>query len=362
MRSFGVAVETNKLDRLVLSIPVFVVYLNGGALAQIEPDGISVESATWRLEFDNDVFFGKDNKISSGWALQKQSAVAESWDALKGVPRFVKSWGTVIPTLTKEGLVYRAGIAVGQVIQTPNDLSRSDLIEDDVPYAGALTLQASWYAFSNERFRGFEITTGIVGSYSLAEQTQKTVHNWIDSDDPKGWDNQLSTELLINCTYMRKMKVWSMGNPAGLSFDAAIDGDIELGNLVTKVGTALEMRLGRNIPGGFMSLPDPIGFGMHYKASLKPANPHAISFYGTLALRANAFAYNVFLDGNAFRDSHGVDREPLVGQITFGLHFEHRHWGIHFYTMESTDDVDTHNAPAAEGRERVGSIMLEWRF
>jgi len=30
--------------------------------------------------------------------------------------------------------------------------------------------------------------------------------------------------------------------------------------------------------------------------------------------------------------------------------------------MESSDDVDTSKAPAAEGRERLGSIDIEWRF
>jgi len=132
------------------------------ALAQTEANNHSVESATWRFEFDNDNVFGKDNKISSGWSLQKHSAVAESWDSLENIPGFVRRWGNVIPTLTQDGLVYRAGIAIGQVFQTPDDLSSSDLIEDDVPYAGALTLQASWYAYNDDEFRGFEITAGVV--------------------------------------------------------------------------------------------------------------------------------------------------------------------------------------------------------
>ncbi len=119
----------------------------------------SVESAMWRFEYDNDVFFNKGNRISSGWSLQKHSAVAENWEALEDVPGFVRNWG--------------------KAIQTPDDLSRSDLIKDDVPYAGALTVQAIWYAFNDGEFRGFEITTGMVGPPSLAEQTQKSVHKLI---------------------------------------------------------------------------------------------------------------------------------------------------------------------------------------
>jgi len=325
-----------------------------------EPDG--VEQATWRFEFDNDVFFNKDNKISSGWSLQKHSAVARSWETLEDVPGFVRRWGKAIPTLTEEGLVYRAGIAIGQVIQTPDDLSRSDLIEDDVPYAGALTLQATWYAFNDDEFRGFEITAGVVGPPSLAEQTQKTVHKLIGSTDPKGWDNQLDTEPVINLNYMRKKKIWRWGNPASLSFDTAINGNVGFGNLFTQASTALEMRFGHNMPRGFVYVPDPIGLSMHYMASLKPANPQAVSFYATLVPRCSAFAHNIFLDGNTFRDSHSVNKEPLVGQVIAGLHYERQRWTIHFNVMVSTDNVDTSKAPAAEGRERLGSIDIEWRF
>jgi len=208
---------------------MFCGFLTAGVASgqENEPER-SVEAATYRFEFDNETFFDKDNQISSGWALQKHSAVAHNWGALEAVPGFVRHLGRRIPTLSKGGLFCRAGIAIGQVIQTPDDLSRSDLIEDDVPYAGALTLQATWYAYDDSEFRGFEITAGVVGPPSLAEQTQTVVHALIGGDDPKGWDNQLSTEPVINLNYMRKRKLWRKGEPSGLSFDGAINGNAEL--------------------------------------------------------------------------------------------------------------------------------------
>jgi len=144
----------------------------------------------------------------------------------------------------------------------------------------------------------------VVGSPSLAEQTQKTVHKLIDSTDPKGWDQQLKTEPVINLNYMRKKKIWRWGNPAGLSFDTAIDGNVGLGNLFTQVSAALEMRFGHNMPSGLMP----------------------------------------------------------SGLVIVGLHYERKNWGIHFSVMESSDNVDTNQAPAAENRERLGAIDIEWRF
>ncbi len=321
-----------------------------------------VERATWRFEFDNDFFFNKDNQISSGWSLQKHSAVADSWKNLQGVPGFVKHWGKKIPTLTKEGLVYRAGIAIGQIIQTPDDLSRSDLIENDVPYVGALTMQVAWYAFNDDQFRGFEIVAGMVGSPSLAEQTQRTVHHLFDGESPNGWDNQLNTEPVINFNYMHKHKIWRGGTPTSLSTDAAINGNVGLGNLFTQISVALEMRFGHNMPPGFVYVPDPIGVSMHYMASLKPANQQKGSFYATLVFRGSVFGHNILLDGNTFSDSHYVDKEPLVGMAIAGLHYENKSWGIHFNMMTSSNNVDVDKAPLAEGRERLGSVNVEWRF
>jgi len=135
---------TNNQRWIVLTILFLLSAYDGNVFAQAESGGASVESATWRFEYDNDIIFNKDNKISCGWSLQKHSAVAGSWEILADVPGFVRYMGKAIPTLAAEGLVYRAGIAIGQVMQTPDDLSRSDLIKDDVPYAGVLTLQAIW--------------------------------------------------------------------------------------------------------------------------------------------------------------------------------------------------------------------------
>jgi len=322
----------------------------------------SVESGSWRFEFDNDLFVGDDAQLSGGWALQKHSPVAQSWQTLDGVPEFVRRWGSAIPTLTEEGLVYRAGIAVGQIVQTPSDLSRSDLIEDDVPYAGALTVQASWYGYNDDELRGFEITVGVVGPPSLAEEVQKTAHDLTGSQRPQGWENQLGTEPVLNLNYMRKRKILHWGDPAGVSFDAALNGNLGLGNLFTQATGGIEMRFGRNLPGGFAYVPDPIGYSVHYLAALRPPNPAKASFYGTLVLRASAFAHNILLDGNSFRDSHSVRKEPLVGQAIAGLHYERSDWAARLHLMVSTDTVDTHDAPAAAGDERLGSLSVEWRF
>ncbi|MBE9550812.1 MAG: lipid A deacylase LpxR family protein [Proteobacteria bacterium] len=320
------------------------------------------EKGSYRFELDNDFLFGKDSGLTSGWSLQKHTPVAESWSKLEGAPGFVGRWGARIPTLSADGLFKRAGIAIGQIMQTPSDLSRKDLIVDDVPYAGALTLQATWYAFNDDQFRGFQTTVGVVGPASLAEQTQKTVHKLVNADDPKGWDHQLSNEPVINFNFMYKKKLWRTGSLPGLSFDTSASGNIVLGNMFTQGLASLEMRFGHNMPGGFVFIPDPIGYSMQYDAALVSANPNKAAYYGSLVVRGVAVAHNIFLDGNTFKDSHSVSKEPLVGQLILGLHYERPVWSVHFNMLYTTDTVDTSQVTSAEGNEMFGNVTIEWRM
>ncbi|NDY41893.1 lipid A deacylase LpxR family protein [Dissulfurirhabdus thermomarina] len=344
----------------VLGLVVLSVLAGAPRPARAGPAG--VEGATWRLEFDNDVFLEKDNQISSGWSIQHHTAAARRWADVGGGHGSLGRLGGAIPTLGGEGLLRRSGIAVGQIIQTPDDVSRRDLIRDDVPYAAALTLQATWYAYDDEEFRGFEVTAGVSGPPALGEEVQKATHHLLGDKDPKGWNNQIETEPLLNLNYMRKRKVWHGGRPEGWSADAAVDGNVGLGNLFTQASVALELRLGRNMPGGFVYVPDPIGLSMHYVALLEPPRPERAALYASLVLRGTAFARNLFLDGTLLRPGPGVDKRPLVGMLIAGLHYERRDWGLHLGIFLTTDDVDTGQAKASEGHERLGTIDLEWRF
>ncbi len=320
----------------------------------------SVESETFRFDLYNDFYFNKDNKITSGWSLQKHTAVASSWSALENVPDFVREWGARIPGLTKEGMVYRAGTAVSQLIQTPADLSRRELIKDDVPYAAALTVQEVWYAFNDDEFRGFEVAFGLLGPFALGREIQDYSHKLTGNGLPQGWSNQLETEPLVNFNYKGKQKVLQWHGKDALAMDIAINGDVGLGNMYTQLSLGLEMRFGHNMPTGFAYIPVPVGTNMHYNASLKAADAQEDSYYVTLLLSERAFAHNIFLDGNTYRNSHSVDKETRVGLVVAGLHYEREHWGLHLHALMSSADVK--NATMAQADERLGMVTLDYRF
>ncbi|TCK17717.1 hypothetical protein DFR30_0959 [Thiogranum longum] len=339
-----------------------LIFIASGSVFSNAAASNGAGNSSYRFEFINDFYFGTDQEVSGSWSIQKHTAVADSWDKLEDVPGVVRRFGAAIPTLTADGRVYRTSFALGQITQTPVDLKRRDLIKEDVPYAGALVFSASWYGFNDKEFSGFELVGGVVGPASLAEQAQKGTHKLIGITSPRGWDNQLENEPIINVNYMRKRKLSHVGNPAGLSFDSAINGNVCLGNLTTRVSTSVEMRFGRNMPGGFVYIPESAGFGMNYKGTLKLPNPHKAALYGSLVLRGTGVLHDIFLDGNTFRDSHSVDKKDLVGLAIVGLHYQRANWSASFNLMFPTDTVDTSRATEVEGRGELGALSIEWKL
>ena len=164
------------------------------------------EAAKYRVEMNNDVLFDSDNQFSNGWSFQIHTPIADSWSAVEGPHENMKKIGAWLPTLSVDGHTYRMSLSIGQIIQTPDVITNPNLITDDVPYAGVLTVKTSWIAFNDVDFRGAELVIGVLGRPSMAEQSQNFVHNLIDSDIAQGWDNQLKTEPVINFNYMRKKK------------------------------------------------------------------------------------------------------------------------------------------------------------
>ncbi len=318
--------------------------------------------ATWSLEFGNDVFFGSDNHLTNSLALKKHSTEAASWDDLAGLPRFLCHLGRHLPTLSGAGLTHRASLAIGQVMQTPDDLGRIDPIREDVPYAGVISLQASWVAYNDNELRGVSLMTGILGPPSLAGQIQKAFHRLIHSTVPQGWHNQLGSEWLLNLHAVRKVKIGRSGSPSGVSWDTAVSGDAGLGNLLTQASVALEMRMGDNMPRGFAPAPDLVGFAGSHLALMLPERPDAPSFYGSLTIRGTLLAHTALLDGNTFRDSPRIGHRAFLGQLVAGLHYENQRWGARLFVVSSTPAVDTPRPrPGRGGADQICTINVEWR-
>jgi hypothetical protein len=326
------------------------------------------EAGKYRFELDNDVLVDSDNGFSNGWSFQMHSPIADSWDKIQGAAPHTKALAAWLPGLSGDGLNYRMSVAIGQIIQTPDDIDDPNPIPNDVPYAGILTGQLGFIAFNDDEFRGIGLVIGWVGRPSMAEQTQNFVHEVGGvADVAQGWDNQLETEPLLNMTYMRKKKFYQNGHRADYSFDASIGGGVVLGNMFTSADVQLEMRYGNNMPGGFAYYADPIGRTMAYDARLAPMKTKEASIYGSLGIAAAAVAHNILIDGTVFRDNpsfvDNIEKEDTVGAVIIGFHYEMPTWAFHFKHYMPTDAVEASSVSATDEPENTFStFMYEWRM
>lgn len=168
-----------------------------------------------------------------------------------------------LPADNTSSLFY--GISLSQNMYTPSDIKVSDLMVNDRPYGGWMYASLSRISTDRieERRLKSELSLGVIGSISFAEETQKIIHELINSPEPMGWDHQIKNDVGVNYHLAyeghllrnKNADIWELvgilrGNAgtvftnggAGLLFRAAVKGklnpyfseDFDLGTIPVK--------------------------------------------------------------------------------------------------------------------------------
>lgn len=314
---------------------------------------------TWQVLWHNDGFANSDDQFTNGVSVRQHSALADSLDATDGTLGIGKSLARrILPS--DSNLHYRETTAFGQNLQTPDDIIRNDVILNDVPYVGMVGWSSNYVAFDDRRLRGFGLMIGFVGKPALGEPLQSAAHRLTGANDPKGWDNQLDFEPLLNLHLTHKRKLWSLpGFSGALSIDAA------LGNFFTLGQAGFEATLG-DAPSGFLFQPVPIGRGLDFDATLR--EPGRTYTYASVTARVTGIGFalpregNLLRNGNEWTDDNIIDPERRVYQLVLGLHHERPRWGLHFSFWLSSDTIKGEGkGPVAGSQNSFGTITLDWR-
>ena len=208
-------------------------------------------------------------------------------------------------------------------------------------------------ALQSNRLDSLDLSLGIVGPDSFAEQTQTAVHKWIGSPRPEGWHSQLRNEPGILLTYNRKWQaqyffdVWNLG----VELSPHVGGS--LGNVLTALSAGATLRFGRDLPSDYgppLIQPSLPGSGFFHPEQ-------AFGWYLFAGIEGRLVLHNIFLDGNTFADSPSVDREPWVGDIQAGLVLTWRDVRLSFTNIFRSDEFSGQDAST-----EFGSISLSIRL
>lgn len=278
------------------------------------------ESPVWVFQIENDIFAqlsNTDRHYTNGVRLSRVSPpnnVPEWLGAMAAVPSSFGPKG--------EPSLQRWAASIGHQIFTPDDTDAVDLIRDDRPYAAWLYLGFSVYSdyFGQEgvaRQDVFSIEAGIVGPGALGEQVQNAIHDLIGGDRANGWHNQLKDEPGLRLGFERKWRTaeWDVSEQGRYKVDLIPHFSISLGNIATDAGAGALLRFGENLQEDFgpprirPGLPGSEAFG----------RTGTLDWYIFAGGEMRAVARDIFLDGNTWKDSHRVDKEPFVANLRAGF-------------------------------------------
>jgi len=263
------------------------------------------------VQLENDSFDGaSDADYTQGLQLSYTPDTPLSW------PK------TLLPSQYQQREIHPQYF-LGQAIFTPYEIGKTELLQDDRPYAGwlylGMALQSAQLVpeIHLNIVERLEISVGVVGPASGAERVQHWTHNVIDTYAVNGWDNQLHNETTLQASYARKWAyIDTIGN-SGLDWEASGTLGGSLGNVTTQLVSAFGLRLGKNLTSssGIDGL-QPTTIAPHLSAPWNSSGWYLFADWQRRFVRSD-----IFLDGNSDGDSHSIEKEPRVAEWRFGLAF-----------------------------------------
>lgn len=199
----------------------------------------------------------------------------------------------------------------GQQIYTPGHKQLTTPQLDDRPYAAWLYGGAEKRISRNEFSQDvLSLKLGMVGPAALGGPAQNGVHRLIGIPTAKGWDTQIHNEPGILARGERQYINFT-NTFLGYDFDNLSGLGADLGNIKTDGFLGTTFRYGTGLPGNF-------GPSIIPRAG-KPIIKDNITGFFFIGANGKAVARDIFLDGNTFEDSQSISKEPILGDIRFGV-------------------------------------------
>ena len=286
-------------------------------------------TGTLNLRIDNDMFggAGQDQGYSNGFLASWVSPNLVNYRNDPCLPGMAKWLNRSLAVLQPEGFdEQNMTMGLGQMMYTPRNRKRRDLITDDRPFAGVLMFSLGYNARRDDVLRTSQLRFGVVGPTTHAGEVQNEWHRLLNIDRFNGWNNQLHNEPVIQLIHERRIRVARQDTTTTWGWDFTRHWGGSLGNFATYANLGGEWRFGLRLPDDFGTAPlRPAG---ENTSPLHAALSNAGSVHLFAAYDARAILYDITLDGNTFRSSHSVDKRPFVAELVYGIAAYHGHWRI----------------------------------
>lgn len=310
-------------------------------------------SPVFTMYLENDAFTGTDQHYTNGLKFSWLSADLVDWGQTAWRKRLVAA----LPFINRPDGQKNLGFALGQNIYTPRDITATNPDPTDRPYAGWSYGELAFVSKTPAVSDTLSMQLGIVGPHSLAEDSQRLVHQWTGNARPRGWDYQLRDEIGVNLVFERRWRLYGRALVEKIGIDLVPHAGVSLGNVQTYANAGGTVRFGYRLPSDFgVQLARPGSVGGTPADDLDPrvALDRNFSIFLFGAADGRAIARDIFLDGNTFRSSRSVTKETLVADLSAGVGLIAGPWQLTYTQVWRTREFT-----AERGRyNNFGSITL----
>ncbi len=336
-----------RLSSILLCVFVCELVYPGVALALHNPNSTS-------FTIENDLFIasGEDSYYSDGLRL---SFMIDSFDEFNddNSPRWMRQLFGNMSLIHDQGYIRSSSYGIGQVIVTPADISVPAPQPDDLPYAGLLYGFYTLQGRTDQHAEAVTVLAGIVGPWSLAEDTQKLIHKLTNSQEPQGWDYQLKNEPVVNLTYNYGYLLYSTRWQNQWDMQFLGSGSLYLGNLISGGTLNIVAFLGQQDSYNSLNFRSDILLRSNFQAG----GTHRSGFYIFGGTGVDTYWHNIFLDGNSFRDGPSVEKEPYVYHRFLGVGYNWLEYEVHLAWFEQNRLF-----VGQQGDIEYGSLNFTWRY
>lgn len=252
------------------------------------------QRAAFSLTLENDIFTGTDQYFTNGLHLELQ---------LEKINRpLVKFIVPVFPGFKTQFY----GVGITQNIYTPANQISLEFLQHDLPYSGLLFL--SLYRVSVNTKNTLRLTTefngGVMGPHSYSREVQAGFHRWINNEVPRGWENQLPSELILNYRFELTKSVLETHHVAVLP-----NANLNVGTILNEVSSGVMIKLGILNP----SMQD---FLHHEKKLIGHIFMGAEYTY----VASNQLLGNVSITHNVYSYQYGAEVSSRSFKISYAVH------------------------------------------
>lgn len=344
----------NKFTAFLLSGFILAPFaLRAADEAPAIPNHTARDAGTITLYFENDWFGGTDLHYTNGFKLSWLSSDLATWGDQGWRQVFVK----ILPIMNRPESQKNLGLGLGQNIYTPRDQDLFVPDPTDRPYAGWSYLEFTFISKTERLADTVVVQLGLVGRHSYAQDVQREVHRWTDDGRPNGWDYQLRDEVGLNLIFERKWRLFTRSIGETFGADLVPHAGFSLGNVQTHANVGGTARLGINLPSDFGV--ELIRGGGGASSPLNDRDPrvspdHSWSLFLFGGADGRAVARDIFLDGNTFKDSRSVEKQPFVADLSYGIGLIAGRWQFTFTQVTRTREFETQ----AQKYNDFGSLTL----